>query len=104
MEGLLAHLQGRLWIGKEDYEVVRLGIDVVDDWSFGLFLAKVYKGTHFDIERTRVNDEIWLPKREAVHASARLGWKSARLDSETLYSNYRKFRTEAKITGVTEAQ
>ncbi len=104
MQGVLSRVQGRLWIGKEGYEVLKLGIDVVEDWSVGLFLAKLYKGTHFDMERTRVNDEIWLPKREYAHASARIGWKSQRVESETVYSNYRKFRTEAKITGVTEAK
>jgi len=100
MEKLLAKLRGRMWIDQKDLQWVKVDAEVIDDWSFGLFVAKLYKGTHLETEAARINDEIWLPKREYVNAGARVGWKTERVESETIYSNYQKFHATAVVTGV----
>jgi hypothetical protein len=47
---------------------------------------------------TRVNDEVWLPKRIEVKASARVALvKTFRIEAETSYSNYRKFQVDSKV-------
>src|ERR1035441_6367699 len=40
--------------------------------SWGLFVARLSKGARLDVQMTRVNDEVWLPKRIEAKVSARL--------------------------------
>jgi hypothetical protein len=50
-----------------------------------------------------VNDEVWLPKRVQVHLDARVAlFKSYDEDIELTYRDYKKFRTETKVTVVGE--
>ena len=63
------------------------------------------KGTHLIIELTRVNHEVWLPKRVQLHFDARVAlFKSYDDDVEQTYRDYKKFRTDTKITVVGETQ
>jgi hypothetical protein len=49
-----------------------------------------------------VNDEVWLPKHFAVRMSARLLLlKNFNMEVDTTYRDYKKFRTETKILGMT---
>ena len=71
--------------------------------SFGLFLARLAPKSHLSFEQTRVNGEIWLPKRATVTASARLALvKQVSLDQEITFSGYRKFQADSKIVSATE--
>lgn len=97
---LLKCLHGRIWIAKRDYQWVKVDGEAIHDFGFGLFLFKLHKGTHIYMEQTRVNNEIWLPKLIKANLGARIAWHAARIDSETTYSNYKKFGSETKITGV----
>jgi len=57
------------------------------------------------VEQTRVNDEVWLPKHESVKLEARMVLlKNFRLDEDTTYRDYKKFRTNSKIVGMGEVQ
>ena len=51
---------------------MKLDLEVIDTISFGLFLARLHKGTHIATEQTRVNDEVWLPRHTAVHVDVRV--------------------------------
>ena len=42
-------------------------------------------------------------RRELVNLNARMGFKSQHIESETTYSNYKKFRAESRVTDVREA-
>ncbi|MBZ5525779.1 MAG: hypothetical protein LAP21_26455 [Acidobacteriia bacterium] len=102
---LLAKVQGRLWIEKDDYNWVKAGIETIDTISFGLFLARIHKGSRLEFEQTRVNNEIWLMRRVAINASARLALlKNEAVDQEDIFSNYRKFTTGTRILGVQEVE
>ncbi len=64
----------------------------------GLFLVRLSKGSRILIELARVNDEVWLPRRVAVTAAARMFLvKSTRLDLRYDYSEYKKFQAESRI-------
>jgi hypothetical protein len=103
MEGrLLKCMHGRLWISKHDYQWARVDAEMLEDFTVGLFLAKLHKGAHIFLDQTRINDEIWLPRRELVSLNARVGWKSQRVEEETVYSGYKKFRAEATVRDVRE--
>jgi hypothetical protein len=77
----------------------------IDDMNFGLFLAHIRKGLHVYVEQTRVNEEVWLPKRVEAHADMRLAlFKNFNIDLDQSYRDYKKFRTDTKITVVGEKQ
>jgi hypothetical protein len=51
-------------------------------------------------EQTRVNDEVWLPKRVAIALAARvLLLKTFRAEVEATYRDYRKFQSESRLAG-----
>jgi hypothetical protein len=51
-----------------------------------------------EFEETRVNGEIWLPKRVSFQGSARLAMvKKFNIAEEVSFSNYRKYQADSKI-------
>lgn len=100
----LQKVRFKAWIDKDETQMVRIEGDVIDDITFGLFLAKLQKGAHFTLEQMRVNDEVWMPQHVAVNAGARMLFKHLDFNEDVTYRDYRKFRAEAKITGVVDSQ
>jgi hypothetical protein len=100
---ILSKFRGRVWIDKAEEQWVKLDITAIDTISVGFVLARIHKGTHLVIELTRVNDEVWLPKRVQLHFDARVAlFKSYDEDVDQTYRDYKKFRTDTKITVVGE--
>jgi hypothetical protein len=101
----LNKLRGKFWIDKADYHWVKVEAETLDTISFGLFIARLARGSRLTFEQVRVNNEVWLPKRAAVTASARLGLvKKLNLEEETTWSNFRKFQTDSRLTSASELQ
>ena len=91
----------RVWIDKAESQWVKLDAQAIDTVSFGLFLARIHKGSRIMIETTRVNDEVWLPSHVAVKVDARLALlKSLNVEQDVTYRDYKKFRTDTKIVPV----
>jgi hypothetical protein len=102
---LLTKFKGRVWIDKRDDQWVKLDITAIDNISFGLVLARIHKGAHVVVELLRVNDEVWLPKHVQFHIDARVALlKNYDEDIEQTFRDYKKFRTDSKITVVGETQ
>jgi len=100
---MLSKFKGRVWIDKTDAQWVKLDITAIDTISFGFVLARVHKGTHILFEQIRVNDEVWLPKQVEIHLDARVAlFKAYDEDIELTFHDYRKFRTDTKMTVVGE--
>jgi hypothetical protein len=100
---ILTKFKGRIWIDKNAEQWVKLDITAIDTISVGFVLARIHKGTHLVMELTRVNDEVWLPKRVQLHFDARLALlKSYDEDVEQTYRDYKKFRADSKITVIGE--
>ena len=96
---VLPKLKGRLWIDKSEMQWVKIDVTTTDTISFGLFLARLHKGTRIVVETTRVNDEVWLPKHVSAHVDVRLALlKNYNEDVEQTFRDYKKFRTDTKIT------
>ena len=54
-------------------------------------------------EQTKVNDEVWLPKHVAVQIDLRLALvKDYHDDVDMTFRDYKKFRSETKITVIGE--
>jgi hypothetical protein len=95
---VLKHFRGRIWISKKDYVWTKLDAEAMDDISFGLVLFRLDKGAHLMIERTLVNNEVWLPKRIAGGGSGRIALvKKLRIDFETTCSKYRRYSADSRM-------
>ncbi len=96
---LLSKFKGRVWIDKAEGQWVKLDITAIDTVSLGWFLARIHKGTHIVAEQTKINDEVWLPKHVAVQIDVRLALvKNFNVDVDQTFRDYKKFRTDSKIT------
>jgi hypothetical protein len=94
----LSKIRGKIWIEKAGHQWVRIEAETIATISFGVFLARLNPGAKLVFEQTRVNDEVWLPKREFVTGSGRIGLlKRIAEDQEVTWTNYRKFTVESKI-------
>lgn len=91
-------IEGRIWIDKAEYQWVRIDAKTIGTIAWGLFLARLNPGASLVFEQTRVNDEIWLPKREFMSGSGRIALvKPIREEQEVTWTNYRKFQVESNI-------
>jgi hypothetical protein len=87
---LLARVEGRLWIDKQDFGWVKVVGQVTQSFSMGLFVARVQRGAHILLEQTCVGDAVWVPKRLEVRANVRILFlRSLDLDRILTYSDYR---------------
>lgn len=102
---LLPHFRGQVWIDQGDLQLAKMDMECLDTVSWGLFLARIHKGSRVTLEQTRVNDEVWLPRQMAVKVDARLALlKNLNVDVEQTYRDYKKFRASSRIVAVDETQ
>jgi hypothetical protein len=95
---ILKKVKGRIWIEKKDYNWVKVEAEAVDTISFGLFLLRIHPGSHFVLETTHVNNELWALKRLYINGGARLALlKNEFAEQEDVFSNYKKFSTSITI-------
>ncbi len=85
-------LRVRAWISESDYQVVKGVAQVIDDVTFGWGLAlRLHTGTVAEMERTKINNEVWLPARLEIKGSGRALLRRFTVSSLTVYSDYKKF-------------
>jgi hypothetical protein len=95
---ILKKIKGRMWIEKSDYNWVKVEAEAIDTISFGLFLFRIHPGSHFVLETTHVNNELWALKRLYINGSARIALlKNESAEQEDVFSNYKKFSTTITI-------
>lgn len=91
-------IAGRIWIDQQEFQWVRIEAKTTGVISWGWFLARLNPGATLEFEQERINDEIWLPRREFTSGSGRLGLlKKLREQDEVTWSNYRKFQVESTL-------
>jgi hypothetical protein len=95
----------RAWIDKDESQWKKLDIECIDTVSWGLFLARIHKGSRIVIEQTRINDEVWLPQHINLKVDVRLALlKNFNVEDDITYHDYKKFRIGTKIVPLGEAQ
>jgi hypothetical protein len=82
-------VHGFVWVDENSLELARIEGDVTDDISIGLFLGKIYKGSHFMQERYEVQPGLWLPSFSQYDFDGRKLFSGFSIHERTLYSNYR---------------
>ena len=98
---MLTKFKGRFFVSKEDSTLLRLEAEAIDTVSFGLVLARLQRGAKFTLEKTKINNELWMPVRIKVDFDARLAlFKKLRVDLQIDYTDFRKFQSESRILAV----
>ena len=82
-------VHGFLWIDEDSGELARIEGEVTADISVGLFLAKVYKGSHFMQEHYEFMPGLWLPSFSQYDFDGRKLFSGFSIHERTFYSNYR---------------
>lgn len=101
---LLPKLKLTVWIDKADFDWVRINAEVIDTITWGLCLFKMNPGARFELQQTRVNDEVWLPKHTRVLLSARVAFvKKLNMEQEATFKNFRKFQSDSQIVSSSAA-
>jgi len=99
LEGAIHYLAGTVWVDERDKAMVRIEGHFFDDFKIGAgFLADIHKGSSFNFEWTKVNDEVWLPLSFAGRGSARIALffnHSGAIEQHT--SDYRRFKASATL-------
>ncbi len=88
---MLSHLNGKLWIDKEDIQWAKAEASVIDTIGIGWILARIGRGTRFAVEQTRVENGLWMPRRITIAGSAEIMMVHSKpLNEELIWSGYRK--------------
>ncbi len=82
-------VHGYVWIDEDAAELARIEGDITEDISIGLFLGKIYKGSHFMQERYKVAPGLWLPSFTQYDFDGRKLFLGFSIHERTFYSNYR---------------
>jgi len=94
----LTKIKGELWIDKLEFQWVRIEAQTIDTISFGWILARLNPGATLLFEQTRVNNDLWLPKRQVTRGAGRVALlKKIALEQEITWSNYHKFSADSKV-------
>jgi hypothetical protein len=86
---VLTKVHGFIWIDEDSGELARIEDEVTEDISVGLFLAKVYKGSHFMQERYEFFPGLWLASFSQYDFDGRKFFSGFSIHERTFYSNYR---------------
>jgi hypothetical protein len=77
------------WIDEDARQIARVEVEVTEDISFGLFLGKIYKGSHFMQERYEVAPGVWLASFLQYDFDGRKFFLPVSVHERTFYSDYR---------------
>lgn len=88
-EAIFAKVRGFIWIDESSAQLARVEGEVTDDIVIGLFLGKIYKGSHFMQERYELKPGLWLPTFSQYDFDGRKFLSNVSIHDRTFYSNYR---------------
>lgn len=86
---LFKKVRGTVWIDEQTSQLAKVDGSVTDDFSIGLFLAKVYKGSHFMQERYEVAPGVWQPTFEQYDFDGRKFMVPFSIHERTFYFDYK---------------
>jgi hypothetical protein len=89
LTGFFTKVHGFVWIDEVSGELARIEGEVSEDITVGLFLAKLYKGSHFMQERYEFFPGLWLASFSQYDFDGRKLFSGFSIHERTFYSNYR---------------
>jgi hypothetical protein len=90
---MMKRFRARVWIHEFEFQLVKADLESVEDVTIGWgLLARLREGTKVTLQRTKVNDEVWLPATLRVIGTGRtLIFRGFKIDSLTEWSDYKRF-------------
>ncbi len=82
-------VRGFVWIDDASGELARIEGEVTEDIPVGLFLGKIYKGSHFMQERYEFQPGLWLASFSQYDFDGRKLFSGFSIHERTFYTNYR---------------
>jgi len=82
-------VRGFVWVQEDSGELARIECEVTEDISVGLFLGKIYKGSHFMQERYEFQPGLWLTSFSQYDFDGRKLFSNFSTHERAFYSNYR---------------
>jgi hypothetical protein len=82
-------VRGFVWVDEASSELARIEGEFTEDISVGLFLGKIYKGSHFMQERYEFQPGLWLASFSQYDFDGRKLFSGFSVHERTFYSNYR---------------
>jgi hypothetical protein len=99
----LPKMKARFWIAKKDSQWLKMEAETLDTISFGAILVRLAKGSNLEMEQSRLEDSLCMPRRFVVHASARIAlFKYYRTEIEYTLTDFRRTATDTVKTGAPE--
>jgi hypothetical protein len=93
---IYAKVKGFVWIDDASHQLARVDGEVTEDISLGIFLAKVYKGSHFHQERYEMAPGLWMPSFSQYDFDGRKFFSNFSVHEKTFYSDYKRIGTPAE--------
>jgi hypothetical protein len=87
---LFTRVRGTLWIDEQSSQLAKVEGSVTEDISLALFVAKVYKGSHFMQERYEVAPGLWEPTFEQYDFDGRKYLLPFSIHERTTYTGYKR--------------
>jgi hypothetical protein len=97
---IFSKIRAFAWIDEDAGQIARVEVEVIEDVNFGLFLGKIYKGSHFMQERYEVAPGIWLASFLQYDFDGRKFFLPFSVHDRTFYSNYRRIGPPREALGV----
>jgi hypothetical protein len=101
---IFSKVRGFAWIDEDAGQIARVEVEVIEDISFGLFLGKIYKGSHFMQERYEVAPGIWLASFLQYDFDGRRFFLPISVHERTFFSNYRRIGPPKEALTVIRAE
>jgi len=101
---IFTKVQGMVWLDEASGQMARIEGDVTDDISFGIFLGKIYKGSHFMQERYEFAPGVWLPTYSQYDFDGRKFFSLISIHQKTFSSNYRRVGPPADAIPIVKAE
>jgi len=101
---LFTKVRGTLWIDEESLELAKIDGVVTEDVSLALFLAKVYRGSHFMQERYEIAPGVWEPTFEQYDFDGRKYLIPFSIHERTFYTSYKRVGPPKEALEVVRAE
>lgn len=101
---IFAKVKGTVWLDDASGQMARIEGDVAEDVTFGIFLGKIYKGSHFMQERYEFEPGEWLPSFSEYDFDARKLFSQISVHQRTFASHYRRVGPPAEAIPIVRAK
>ena len=101
---LFTKVSGTIWIDDQSAQLAKVEGNVTEDISLALFLAKVYKGSHFMQERYEIAPGIWEPSFEQYDFDGRKYLLPFSIHERAFFTNYKRVGPPQEAVGVVRSE